>query len=263
MTLRTSTVELLNPLLDCDVMVYRCGFAADSQVRQALIRENPDALPEEIEDLILSYDYTGHALGNAKQVLNEICSKFRGEPRGFLSGDGNFREQVATILPYKGNRPQRKPKYYKELRNYLVDVHGCEVIHGREADDALATAQWAAKDRSTVICTIDKDLDMVPGWHYNWVRNEIYDVPLAYANMRLFYQMLEGDRTDNIPGIHMVGPKTIAKLFADCTELADYRRIVQEQYQKQYGDNWREAYEEVARLLWMERIEGRECPFLW
>lgn len=263
MTRSISTVELLKPLLDCDVMVYRCGFAADSQVMAQLKRENPNLSDEDLKVLQHELDYTGHALGNAKQVLNEICSKFRGEPRGFLSGDGNFREQVATILPYKGNRPQRKPKYYKELRHYLIDFHGVELVHGREADDALATAQWAAKDRSTVICTIDKDLDMVPGWHYNWVKNEVYDVSLAYANMRLFYQMLEGDLTDNIPGIRNVGPKTIAKLFENCESIEDYRRIVQEAYATQYGEGWEAAYNEVARLLWMERLEDRECPFLW
>lgn len=263
MTQYSSIVERLNPLIDCDIMVYRCGFAADSQIKAQFKKEYPEAPDEVIHNLQQERDYIGHALGNAKQVMSEICGKFRGQHRGFLSGDGNFREQVATILPYKGTRTQRKPKYYKELRNYLVAAYGVEIIHGREADDAIATAQWAAKDKSTIICTIDKDLDMIPGWHYNWVRNEIYDVPLAYANMRLFYQMLEGDRTDNIPGIHMVGPKTIAKLFEPCTCVEDYRNVVQAQYQKQYGDRWREAYEEVARLLWMERIEGKECPFLW
>lgn len=256
------THEQLSPLHDLDIAVYRCGFAADSQMRARFKQENPDAHDEVIEGLLADTDYCAFALGNAKQVIQEVQSKFRGPWRGFLTGDGNFREQVATILPYKGNRSGRKPKYYKDLRNYLVDVHGAEIVHGREADDACATLQWAAKDRSTIICTIDKDLDMIPGWHYNWVKNEIYDVPLAYANMRLFWQMLEGDRIDNIPGIRGVGPVTIAKLFEPCSSLEDYRAVVQQQYQRAYGDNWREAYEEVGRLLWMERVEGKECPFL-
>lgn len=261
MTQSGITHEDRSPLIDLDVLVYRCGFAADSQVKAQLKQEGLDG--EDLEVAMADYDYTHHALGNVKQVIHEIRSKFRGPHRGFLTGHGNFREQVATILPYKGNRPERKPKYYKEIQQYMRDVHDAEIIHGREADDALASAQWAAKDKSTIICSIDKDLLSVPGWNYNWVRNELRYVTLAEANLFHFKQMLEGDRTDNIPGIKGVGPVTIEKLCEDCGhQLEPFRSIVQQQYQKQYGERWREAYEEVSRLLWIERVEGQGCPFL-
>jgi 5'-3' exonuclease len=248
------TVHLnkLKPLIDMDLMVYRCGFAADAEVKNA---------GYDLEDT----DYLRNALGNVNVTMDSILSKFNDEYRGFISGDGNFREQVATIKPYKGNRDSKhKPKYYKEIKQHLVDRWNAEVVHGREADDALATAQWAAKDLSTILVTIDKDLDMVPGHHFNWVKKEFYFVPLKYANLRLFWQMLEGDVSDNIPGINGLGKVRIQKLFDELdNNLEAIRDMVQEKYRDQYGENWRAAYEEVAKLLWMERVEGKECPFLY
>lgn len=248
----TVNLNELKPLIDMDLMVYRCGFAADSEVQKA---------GYELDEI----DYLRNALGNVNITMESILAKLNRDYRGFLSGSGNFREQVATIKPYKGNRDEKhKPKYYKEIKQHLIDKWGAEVVDGREADDALATAQWAAKDLSTIIVTSDKDLDMVPGHHYNWVQKKFYFVNLKYANLRLFWQMLEGDASDNIPGITGLGTKRITALFDKLDhDLPAIREAVQEQYQKQYGSNWKEAYEEVARLLWMERVEGKECPFLW
>lgn len=249
---RMSEVKInqLKPLIDGDILVYRAGFAADAEARSKGFADE---------------DYEREAIGNVKSVLNKLIDKFHPDYRLFLSGSGNFREHVATIKPYKGNRPETaKPKYYKQIKDYMVNHWNAEVVHGREADDALGTAQWAAKDLSTIIVSIDKDLDMVPGHHYNWVKDEFYFVPLREANLRIFYQMLEGDVTDNIPGIKGVGPKTIARIWEDCGhELERIREAVQGEYRRQYGTEWRQAYEEVAKLLWIERVEGKECPFLW
>ena len=251
--MREVNVSQLKPLVDMDLLVYRCGFAADAEVKRS------------------GYDPTeAEYLHNCLHMVNttmehKVLGKFSGQYRGFLSGNGNFREQIATIKPYKGNRPDtNKPKYYKEIKKHLVDRWGAEIVHGREADDALGTAQWAAKDLSTILVTIDKDLDSIPGHHFNWVKDEFYFVPLRDANLFHFYQLLNGDTTDNIPGIKGVGPKTIERIWKDCDyDLAKIREAVQGEYRRQYGPEWQRAYEEVSRLLWIERVEGKGCPFLW
>lgn len=254
----------LRPLIDGDILQYSCGFAADAQVRKEFQEAHPEATPEEVAAYCDNLDYVTFALGNVKSVLTAILDKFNREYRLFLTGSGNFREHIATILPYKGNRdPNHKPKYYSEIKQYLIEVWKAEVIHGREADDALGCAQWEAKNRDTVIVTIDKDLNGIPGHHYNWRKDEFFDVNVFEANAFFFRQMLEGDRTDNIPGIHRVGPKTVDKLFQGLTTIEEIRTIVQQQYQKQYGpEAWEAAYQEVADLLWMQRLEGKGCPFL-
>lgn len=253
----------LRPLIDADPIVYRAGFAADSQIKKEYKEANPDATKEECQEALATVEYSGIACYNADQMVEGIVARFKGEPSIFLTGSGNFREQIATILPYKGNRdPMHKPKYFKEIKHRLIDRWGARVINGMEADDAVATEQWSHKDRSTVICTIDKDLDQVPGWHYNYVKETLYNVSLADANKFFFWQMLNGDSSDNIPGIKGVGPKTIAKLFEGIDDTERLRDIVQKQYATQYGEGWEQAYLEIGNLLWMIRVDGKECPLL-
>jgi len=55
-----------------------------------------------------------------------------------LSGPGNFRDSIATIKPYKGNRdPTHIPVHYSAIRQYMIDQYCAVVIHGREADDEV------------------------------------------------------------------------------------------------------------------------------
>lgn len=205
------------------------------------------------------------ALANVKTVIEEILHQAFPEHsryKLYLTGKGNFREQVATIKGYKANRdPSHKPKYYSEIKDYMIRQWNAEVIEGQEADDALGIEQWKHKDKSTVIVTVDKDLDMIPGYHFNWVKNHFYYVTIDEGNLAFFRQMLLGDTTDNIPGIKGVGPKTTAKLLPDGTDITTAQDTVRKLYEKQYGVDWHGPYTEVANLLWMRREEGQQCPF--
>ena len=101
--------------------------------------------------------------------------------QGYLtsSDKSNFRYEIASIRPYKGHRKAMKPHHYDRIRSFLEDHRGALMCYGQEADDAMSIEQykrnseelWNAGDAdfcSTVIATRDKDLDMVPGYHYNW-----------------------------------------------------------------------------------------------
>lgn len=262
------TTKHLTSLVDGDLLIYRCGFSADSQKKRWFKDNvNNDPTAEELADFLAQEDYLHFALGNVKECLTKFAEMFDGSKmRVFLTGDGNFREQVATLLPYKGNRDElHKPKYYQEIKQYMIHNWNAEVVHGQEADDALSIAQYAAKDDSTVIISIDKDLDQVPGWHYNFVKDNLYYVEEEAGDLRLFHQMLVGDRTDNIPGIKGIGDVKADKLiYKDCNSDIDrVREEVKKLYQKEYGNAWEGAYFEVGALLWMRREEGQEeCPLL-
>lgn len=255
----------LRPIIDGDPIVYRAGFAADGQLKKEYKEQHPDATDEEVKQVLQSVDYRGIALHNTNEMLEGICARFQGQPSLYLTGSGNFREQMATILPYKGNRdPAHKPKYYREIKDHMVAKWGAEVVQGIEADDALATEQWANKDRSTVICTIDKDLLFgVPGFNYNYVKQLVAYTNVKDANLFLFRQMLEGDRTDNIPGITGLGPKRIDRLFADLdNDIDKVREMVKQKYKEHYGEQAEAAYAEVGELLWIRRIPNLGCPLL-
>lgn len=200
-----------------------------------------------------------YALHNAKLLMQKITDQFdRGlEQRGFLTGSGNYREKIATIQPYKGNRKDvPKPKYLQAVREYLVYAWGAEIVEGREADDALGCMQYAAKDKSTCIVTVDKDLDGVPGWRLNPVTGVHRYVTLTEANQFFYTQLLTGDRVDNILGLKNIGPKKAAKLLEGLTEEKALYNACRAAYTGVHGFDGDKYLEENANLLWIQRKEG-------
>lgn len=227
----------LVPLVDADIIIYRCGLADRTQTEP------------------LSY-----TLHTVKQTVEGILSDFESTQRArvLLQGKGNYRNHVATIQPYKGNRdPSKRPIYFDEIREYLVEYQGAELINGMETDDALGIEQWKNKDRSTCIVTIDKDLDCIPGWHYNYVKREMYYVDLPTANRKFWTQVLTGDTTDNIQGIPKVGPKTAEKIL-DKTDgtWAGMHIAVMQAYKDKFGSEAYKHFHETATLIWIQREEG-------
>lgn len=255
------TEKDLKPIIDCDLLRYRCGFAADSAMTKQAKEAYPDATPGEIQEILAETDYQGHALQNVKTVVEYILEEFNPEYTAFIQGDGNFRDTLATIKPYKGNRGANKPKYYMEIKDYLIDRWNAIPVHGQEADDAMGILQMDNTDKYSVIVSTDKDMLMIPGWHFNWVKKELHYQNIVDANRFFFWQMLVGDTTDNIPGIDQIGVKRATALL-DGQPIDECRRIVQELYQRQYGDFWQQAYYEVGNLLWIRRKPLEECPLL-
>lgn len=218
------------------------------------------------------------------------------EWQGFLTyGPDNFRNEVATIKPYKGNRVGReKPRLHDHLRSFLTDLSEVQMVFGEEADDALSILQWedykkqksmyysyidndpkeeeilgSVEDSlsswqcSTIICTPDKDLDMVPGWHYRWETTRYEAIEPWFQNekdgLRSFYkQCLTGDTVDNIPGLYGVGNKSsyVVKLD-ELHDRSDMESHVLDLYNKWYGSYGSKFLTEVGRLLWM-RSEKNE-----
>ena len=187
---------------------------------------------------------------------------------GYLTDSAsNFRNDVATILPYKGNRSgTEKPARWAMLRQYLLDTYPDNVtlVSGMEADDQLAIDQYKnlhiSQDlpadhpdfQATIISTIDKDLKQVPGWHYNWQHDEVSYVTRT-EGLRFFYQqLLTGDMTDNIKGLYGVGPKsTLVKKLDDMeTEEAMFDHVFSA-YEDRFGSYAKQFIIENGRLLWM------------
>jgi hypothetical protein len=202
---------------------------------------------------------------------------------GYLSDSAsNFRLDVATILPYKGNRSgNEKPPRYQMLRDYLMDNYpdNVSLVTGMEADDQLAIDQyedfyWIQDDGydpemfgATIICTIDKDLEMVPGWHYRWSKGSSPEVgpwfQTEIGGLRCFYkQLLTGDTVDNIKGLHGVGKKsTLLSKLDDMDTEEEMFKHVHAEYYKRFGTYADQFMLENGRLLWMLRKEGELWEF--
>lgn len=240
-------------LVDSDLLVYRCGFAAEKKTKRQL--DNGDI--EHVREV----SPEGHAIQNLRTVIESLESKFD-KLEYYLSGKDNFRKPVATIQPYKGNRSEfSRPVHFNALRTYLIEWKGAKVIDGSEADDALGIRATNGNGIGCIIST-DKDLKQIPGHHYNWVRGELSEVD-EREGLRVFYkQMLTGDSTDNIPGIDGVGPVNASRIVDPFTREKGMWQAVREEWHTRYPNGYENegrvypvnnVLEEIAQLLWIQR----------
>lgn len=277
----------MRALIDGDVILYQAGFSSEERIYEVLspdgevlstfnYKKEAKEFHEEFldgdEDYTINYTSRPQpkkvALGNAKKMIQGILNAVNADEYSvYLTGDGNFRHEIATIQPYKGNRRAGKPHHYEALKTYLIKKHGAEIQPYQEADDAMAIEQmlgWEAFEEEdfytgegelrTCICTIDKDLDMVPGWHYNWGKEELYWVS-EEDGIKFFYtQLLTGDRVDNIRGVEGVGKARAERALDGLSEPLEMYEKCLELYQGNEGELL-----ENARLLWMRR----EADEMW
>jgi len=217
----------MKALIDGDILVYRIGFAAEGETKGVAISR----MAEFVEELVMIQDV--------------------GDYQGYLTGSNNYRKEIAKEAPYKGNRVAAKPEHYDLLREYLTLSWGFEMVDGQEADDAIGIEAYKSEEDSYLIMTIDKDLDMIRGWHYNFIKGIRYHVDEC-DTLRWFYtQVLTGDRVDNIPGLKGIGPKKAEKILGEATEEGELFQAVLKAY-----DNDLARLTEMGQLLWIRRKEG-------
>lgn len=217
----------MNLFIDGDILVYRVGFGFEDYD----LLEHVEALDTTIRDII-------EAFPDHKPIL-------------VLSNPAKtFRHDIAVTLPYKGNRTQPRPKFYNELRDYMLSEKDAQMSEaGFEADDHIGMN--VNKKRGDIIATIDKDLFMIPAaGHYNFVKKELVKIkrPAYY----FWKQMLVGDKADNIKGLWKIGEKT-ASAMLDNAPTKDMRFIVEQAYARQLDDKWFDRFHENGQLLWIKR----------
>jgi DNA polymerase-1 len=202
-----------------------------------------------------------HAKYSLNNYVNDILvrgvdkaypSCFVDQWKFYLTGGNNYRFDIAKTAVYKGNRLAPKPQHLPALRQHLVDEWGAVVIEGSEADDAVATHATELGYNNSIITSVDKDLDQIPGWHYNFVKDIAYHITPEEGMYRFYKQILTGDSADNIIGLKGVGPVKADKILDECeTEVELYNACL-----LAYDGN-EERVLENARLLWLRRYEGQ------
>jgi len=187
----------------------------------------------------------------------------------FITGCGtkpNFREALDPA--YKANRdPAHKPIHLNALKTYIQEHYPTIVTQGCEADDYLGQAQHDMErihpDMLPVIVTLDKDLQQIPGYKYDFVAKELTYNSQEEGDKFFFRQMLSGDKADNISGLRGYGPVKIDNLFAKCVSVDDYRKKAQQAYIGSYAnkDNAIRAWNTNCDLLWIWRQVPDVCPY--
>ena len=213
----------------------------------------------------------------------------------YLSGKGNFRYDVATVKPYKANR-KPKPFHVANAKAFITSRYSTYISKGCEADDllALSMTSYRRDDVPCILCTIDKDLLQVGGWHYKWetwnspeVKPHFVDdfgkiegeydegisektgkpykrfIPKSFKGEGYLWfmaQILTGDVVDNIPGLEKCGSKTAYESLLHCKTKEEALYIVINLYKEKYGDTYEERLTEQARLVYMIRERDKNSP---
>jgi len=234
-------------IIDGDPIVYSAAFALQKYALSDLtcnghiieIFDSKKEAKTHAEDLGLEqdeYELIDYADSTQQDVSDFISYALTDilhitesdEAEIWLSSKTNFRK---TIDPeYKSHRGE-KPVLHKLVRQVMEEQFGAVTAEDDyEADDEIADEAYrmraSGNGEDYIICSIDKDLDTVPGWHYNWPifnrEGSVYFVEPEQARHIFWISVLTGDAADNIPGLHGIGPKKAEKQVVGCKTDEDY-----------------------------------------
>ena len=273
----------MQPLIDGDILVYEIGSTA-----QYVDEGTGEIIPRPWDWVEEAIDYK----------IRDICKAVGAteKPLLYLTGDPylhnmkrrvrpslgpyapNFRIAMAVSKDYKGGRKVDKPLYYNSIRAYLVGCYNAYVAIGCEADDEMAMEQTRRNSHPelcpSIICTRDKDLRQVPGWHYGWECGRqaefgpvLYDdigtieldrsksTPKIVGGGFSFFcsQLLTGDVVDTIGGLPKFGAVKTASTLDSIGTIEGLLNAVRQEYERVYPDDWKTILREQANLLWMVR----------
>lgn len=211
-------------LIDGDIVAYRCAFKCNDEPAKTACYTTGSFLSDLISDLYV---------------------KIEGEPdyRVYLTGKGNFRNDVAVTAPYKGNRKDKeKPVHLQAIREYLIEKWNAVVSENEEADDLIAID--ATPD--SIIVSLDKDFQQVPCRHYNFNKRTLSSVNEKEGMLFFYRQIIMGDKADNIVGVYGIGDKKSQKILEGLSEIEMFNKCVELLESE-------ERVIENARLLWLRR----------
>ncbi len=230
-----------------------------------------------IDGDVLVYQ-TGYTTNDVESWI--AAARLRDQIRGILQASGATEYEIwlsdskenwrkALFPNYKANRTQPKPTHYEYLMNTLVDTWGAQVALGEEADDAMGIRQTHIRSwylgnddaKDSVICTIDKDLQQIPGRHYNWDKSTISVVSESEGLYRFYYQLLVGDSGDNITvseGLSCkgIGAKKAAMMLEGCETEEEMYETCYNAYERQWGEGFEKRLLLTGQLIKIRQSEG-------
>jgi hypothetical protein len=269
-------------LIDGDIIAYRAAAPCDGKGYAIIAKSTKAVLAEErYKKDIMKVWYQGeyehgvheviptknpepefYAIYNIDKIMQPIIEKYPGAwVQLYLTGNTNFRTQIYD--DYKANRAtSERPVHLSACKQYLLNKYNGIMKEFHEADDLMGieAMRLRSQGRKYLICSIDKDLNCIPGGHYNFVKDVEYETTEEESMIHYYSQCLQGDKVDNIPGIHGIGPKKAEKILKGATTPAEcYCRVVEAWAKSMPKAKPKEVIETVrlsAELLWILQEEG-------
>ncbi len=213
-------------------------------------------------------EYTGAVYG-VVNMLRKLIKDFDPEYMAvvFDAKGKTFRDDI--YKDYKANRPPMPSELSKQIEplHQLVKALGIPilVIEGVEADDVIGTlAKEAAREKiDTLISTGDKDMAQLVNGHItlmDTMKNAFLDRAGVIEKFGLppekiiEYLALMGDKSDNIPGVANVGPKTAAKWLEQYGSLDGIKQHADE-IKGKAGENLRAALDQLPLAMQLATIK--------
>jgi hypothetical protein len=275
--------------MDSDILRYEIGFACETAWKGMKFpnasKDNPLSAADKqwLIDNPPPFELAEEMLLNRIAHIETVCEAT--EPSiYFFTGKTNFRNLIAKKQPYKV-RNGLKPFHYYNLTAYMKGNYDCRQEEGLEADDLMAIYQKSRiEDGTTIICTRDKDLRQVSGWHFGWeLNNSPQFGPVyieGYGSIALnekrelkgvgpkFFlaQCIMGDATDCVPGLEGKGAVAAFEVVGPTTTYEEGLEAVLGAYEAFYGHPViaRDELLEQGRLLYMTRqLNADGSPVLW
>lgn len=243
-------------LIDADTLMYRVGFATPTvdSAENACARLM-NSISKVSMNVFRAYGLDIHTMG---EVILFITSNF---------GKGRYRDKFNKETEYKANRGKgASPVFMEEMREYLLKNYIVmdAPSHLYEADDQLSWVGWYRyynPSREYVICGVDKDLNQIPGQHWDYGKNYSYSVTPEEADWFFFNQLLTGDLADGIPGIRGIGNARAQRLLEKGTTPEEWWDIVLDTYTNKMPEKSPEEISDIlyerGNKLWIQRYEGQ------
>lgn len=265
----------MHAVIDGDRYPYQIGFAAQKMIYKVTLNgeeyprasfEGKRALNKWVKDndlcdsdisidSTLQVDSIENTLHSLKATLRDAIEGSGCETyQVYLSGKGNFRDEISTIIPYKSTRNAEKPVHFQAIRDYMIKYWDAIVVDGIECDDKLAIEATKAPEH-VIIVSDDKDLNTVPCWRYIPTKRVKFRVSEQDALLWNYSQAIIGDTVDAIPGIPKAGKMAAYKALQDCETEEDMFWATLCAYENSSYEKPLEALTEMMRLLYMKRSE--------
>lgn len=219
-------------LLDSDSLCYQAGYSANGEGQESL------------------------AIWQLNNIIDRILQETSPDSHKlYLTGSANFRYHLYPA--YKANRIDTpRPLHLQSMREHLVVNWNATMSDGNEADDEIGIASQTSEDM--LIGHLDKDLNMLPGKHYNYKKQEWFDVNELEGMRHFFWQLIMGDKGDNIPGfdglMRQKVPKKLEHHMAFLYDTESYDDMLAHVFEM-YNEDW-PKFNLSAQCLWIQRKEN-------
>ena len=166
-----------------------------------------------------------------------------------------FRHEMYS--EYKANRPPMPEDLVQQIEpiHKIISLMGIKLIMipGVEADDVIGTLAEQAREKklNTVISTGDKDMTQLVCENVSVVNTMSGELLNENGVLKKFgvgpalitdYLALIGDKSDNVPGVDKVGPKTAVKWLNEYSDIEGIKKNA-ESIGGKVGENLRSSIE--------------------